>query len=178
MELLIRKATQDDLDAAEEIYLEVLENEEKNGSYTNWQRGLYPTREVAEDALKKDTLYMGIADGKAAGWVILNHVQPAEYAKLSWAYPAEGEEVLVIHTLCIRPSFAGHGFGKKFVSFSEQTARTLGCRVIRLDTYEKNLPAIGMYTGLGYRYVGETDFNFHNVIQEVLKCYEKEIAVE
>lgn len=48
MNLVIRKAKEEDLDFAEEIYNEILDNEAKNVSYTNWIKGKYPTRETAK----------------------------------------------------------------------------------------------------------------------------------
>ena len=48
------------------------------------------------------------------------------------------EEILVIHTLVISPAWSGRGKGREFVAFAEKTAARLGCKAIRLDTYEGN----------------------------------------
>ena len=43
--LIIRKAVETDIDSVEKIYEAVLDNEEQTGKgYTNWQKGLDPTR--------------------------------------------------------------------------------------------------------------------------------------
>lgn len=175
---MIRIALESDLDQVEEIYRELLDHEEKTVSYTNWRRGLYPTLAYARAAFEKSTLFVGEEDGVLYGCVILNQIQPLEYDKIHWRFQADPESVMVIHTLCIRPSFAGRGKGRAFVEFCEKYARTKGWGVVRLDTYEGNLPACRLYEGIGYSYAGETAFHFQNVIWETLKCFEKRVERE
>lgn len=173
---MIRKATEQDLPRIGQIYEELLDHEAATTSYTNWQKGLYPTVDYAAGALAAGTLYVGEDErGALYGTVILNQTQPEEYASISWNYEAAPEEIMVIHTLCIRPSCAGRGYGKEFVAFSEQHAREHGWSVIRIDTYEGNLPALAFYPPLGYEYAGTTRFHFHNVIWENLKCFDKKL---
>ena len=57
---------------------------------------------------------------------------------------------MVIHTLCISPRWAGRGKAREFVAFCEEEARRKGKKVMRLDTYEGNLPANTMYPCLLY----------------------------
>ena len=45
--------------------------------------------------------------------------------------------------------------------------------MIRLDTWEGNVPANAMYPKLGYRFAGATEFFFQGFIHEILNCYEK-----
>lgn len=172
---MIRKAVQEDISAVEKIYDEILDHEEKTVSYTNWKKGLYPTREVAEKAFAEGTLFVDEDEEtkEITGTVILNHFQPAEYKKLKWTIDAEDDKILVIHTLCIRPSFARRKLGEKFIAFIEKYAKEIGCTTIRLDTYEGNAPGVALYTKTGYTYVGSTDFFFQNLIYEVLKCFDK-----
>ena len=170
---MIRPATAADLPQAAEIYEEILAQEERGPVYTNWQRGSYPTLNDARSALEAGTLYVGEDGGALWGVVNLNAVQLPEYARIPWTLPAEEGEVGVIHTLCIRPSRSGQGLAKSLVAFCEETARTQGRRVIRLDTWEGNVPANRMYPRLGYRFAGGTEFFFHGYIREILNCYEK-----
>lgn len=172
---MIRIARESDLPQVGELYRELLEHEERTVSYTNWQKGLYPTLDYARSAFGRGTLFVEEEDGVLCGCVILNQIQPSEYADIPWNFEAAPEEVMVIHTLCIRPGFAGRGKGKELVRFCEEHARTKGWPVIRLDTYEGNLPACRLYEGLGYSYAGETRFHFENVIWETLKCFDKRV---
>lgn len=173
---MIRKAIETDLPEAARIYEEILDQEDRREtSFTNWQRGKYPTYQTAREAFLADTLYTGEEKGEIYGCIILNHLQPPEYASIPWKIPGEKEKILVIHTLVVAPAWAGRGKGKEFVAFAEEKARELGCVAIRLDTYEGNLPAAAMYERLGYRYAGSTLFHFQNVIWETLKCFEKAV---
>ena len=170
---MIRLAAPADLPQAADIYEEILAHEEAAGPvYTNWQRGKYPTLDTARQAQEAGTLYVGEEDGVLWGVVNLNSLQLPEYDAIPWSIPADGEEVGVIHTLCIRPSCAGRGLARQMVAFCEEEARRLGRKVIRLDTYEGNLPAISLYRRLGFRDVGVTLFHFENAIWENLRCFE------
>ena len=171
---MIRLANPSDLDAVAEIYEEILAAEDARPvSYTNWQRGKYPTRNTAEAALEAGTLWVGEEDGVVYGCVNLNGEQLPEYDAIPWSIPADGEEVGVIHTLCIRPSCAGRGLARQMVAFCEAEARRQGRKVIRLDTWEGNLPANRLYPSLGYRYAGQAEFFFMGFVRENLNCYEK-----
>lgn len=175
MGLLIRKGKQEDVLAAAEIYDAILTKEEQETVYTNWKKGLYPTGKDAQKALEEGTFYVGEEDGKVVACVNLNQIQPTEYEKIPWSITAYEKEVLVIHTLCIHPDCSGRGYGKRFVAFAEQLAKELGCKTIRIDTYEGNFPAAALYQGLGYCYTGSTLFHFQNLIWENLKCFDKKI---
>ena len=170
---MIRKAAAADLPGIGEIYEAIFDQEARGPAYTNWLRGTYPTVDSARQVLEAGTLYVGEEDGVLWGVVNLNGVQLPEYGKIPWTIPAEQEEVGVIHTLCIRPSRSGRGLARTMVAFCEAEARRLGKTVIRLDTWEGNLPANRMYPALGYRFAGATEFFFQEFIRETLNCYEK-----
>ena len=168
--MMIRKATAADLDGVAAVYEAVLNREEQTGCHwTNWQSGVYPCRATAERALADGTLYVDEVNGHILGCANLNHVQPPEYGSISWTIQAKPKQVLVIHTLCIRPECAGGGRGRRFVAFAEGLATGQGCRVIRLDTYEGNAPAAAFYPKLGYRLAGSAEFFFEGFARENLK---------
>ena len=172
---MIRIATERDLIQVEEIYNELLDHEAETVSYTNWQKGLYPTLTYAKEALEQDTLFVGEENGVLYGCVILNQIQPPEYANAHWNIPAKPEEVMVIHTLCIHPDWTGKGKGKELIRFCEEYASAKDWSVIRLDTYEGNIPACHLYLSVGYSYAGTTKFHFQKVIWENLKCFDKRV---
>ncbi|MBQ7759380.1 GNAT family N-acetyltransferase [Anaerotignum sp.] len=173
---MIRLATKNDLDEVEKIFHEILDKEAETVSYSNWIKGKYPTKAHAKKALDEGTLYVGEDEnGRLFGCANLNHIQLDEYVKIPWEYEAEGEEVFVIHMLCIRPDCAGQGRGKEFIAYSEELARGKGCKVVRIDTYEGNIPAANLYQSLGYRLAGKTLLFFQQVIWENLICLEKKL---
>ena len=169
---MIRKATAEDISFVEEIYNEITSNEEII-KFTQWMKGLYPTVLTAQKFFEEGTLFVSENDGVITGAVILNHEQPEEYKKLKWSIEAEGEKVLVIHTLCIKPSFSKMGLGQKFIIFAENYAKELGCTTIRLDTNDKNVPGANLYKKMGYTHVGNADFNFQGLKYQNLKCFDK-----
>ena len=171
---MIRPAVTGDLPAIAAIYEAILDQDERGPVYTNWQRGKYPTESTARQALEAGTLYVGKEeDGALWGVVNLNGLQLPEYAAIPWSLPAGEDEVGVIHTLCIHPGQAGKGLGRRMVAFCEEEARRQGKTVIRLDTWEGNLPTNHLYPSLGYRFAGATEFFFQGFIHEILNCYEK-----
>lgn len=171
--MTIRPATAADLNGITAIYDAILDREEAGPVYTNWQRGKYPTTDTARQALEAGTLYVGQEDGFLWGVVNLNGIQLPEYDAIPWTIPAEREQVAVIHTLCIHPAASGQGRAKQMVTFCEEEARRQGKTVMRLDTWEGNLPANRMYPALDYRYAGAAEFFFQGFIREILNCYEK-----
>lgn len=170
---MIRLATTADLPAISAIYEAIHDREEAGPVYTNWQRGKYPTTDTARQALEAGTLYVGEEDGALWGVVNLNGLQLPEYDQIPWGIPAERAQVGVIHTLCIHPTRSGRGYARQMVAFCEEECRRQGKTVIRLDTWENNLPANTMYPKLGYQYAGATEFFFQGFIHEILNCYEK-----
>lgn len=174
---MFRPAAPSDLDAIARIYEEILAAEDARPvSYTNWQRGKYPTRDTAHRALEAGELWVAEEEGVLSGCVILNGAQLPEYAHIPWSIPAAPGQVGVIHTLVIRPSQSGRGRARAFVAFCEEEFRRQGKTVVRLDTYEGNVPANAMYPKLGYRLAGATMFFFQGFIHEVLNCYEKALV--
>ena len=122
--MMIRPARDADLDPIARIYEEVLDQEDARPvSYTNWQRGRYPTRDTARQALEEGTLWVLEEEGAVCGCVNLNGVQLPEYSQIPWSIPAAPEEVGVIHTLVIRPSLSGRGLARRLVNFCEEELR-------------------------------------------------------
>ena len=107
--------------------------------------------------------------------VNLNGVQLPEYRDIPWQSAADEDKVAVIHTLCIHPACSGKGHAREMVAFCEAEARRQGKTVMRLDTWEGNLPANTMYPKLGYTFAGATEFFFQGYIHEILNCYEKHL---
>ena len=81
----------------------------EHGAFTVFKKGIYPTRKDAEKALNAGTLYVYEDDNNIAGSIIVDQIQPAEYAGIAWGKTLGSEEVMVIHLLMVRPSMAGRG---------------------------------------------------------------------
>lgn len=167
--MLFRPAAESDLDAIERHYTELLTHEAETGrSTTNWSLGVYPTRQTAAAALAAGTLWVLEREGEPVASVILNHHQDDFYATIGWQYPAPPEQVLVVHTLCIPPWYAGQGLGRECVSRIKQLAATMDCAVIRLDTWAGNIPAATLYQKNGFSLCGRAQVLFQGKIPEEL----------
>ena len=175
--MMIRLAKETDLPAVAAIYEAILDQEDATGNhYTGWQRGAYPTADTARSIFEAGTLYVGAdEDGTVWGSMNLNGNQLPEYQNGSWAAPANDDQVAVIHTLTIDPARAGQGLARKMVVFAEDTARSQGKTVLRLDTGVENLPANRMYPTLGYTAAGTVDVFFMGYAKRPLNLYEKKL---
>ncbi len=165
---MIRHAIQQDVDAVAAGYERLLSHEAATHSYTNWRPGIYPVRADAQRAFENGTLYVLEEDGQVCASMILNRHQAEAYAEMDWQYPAEPEQVLVIHTLTMPPEMSGRGYGTRMVRFAMEEARRMGCKVIRLDTYVGNLPAQRLYSKLGFRISGRKLVSHHGLFDSEL----------
>ena len=163
---MIRKAVEQDAAAIAGTYEALLRYEKVYGSNSNWQLGVYPTIRVPESQIPLGSMYVLEEQGEICASMVLNGEQAEEYAAVDWKYPALPREVLVIHTLCIPPEKAGHGYGGRMVAFAKETAKQMGCRVIRIDTYAHNEPAKRLYQKLGFQIAGYGNILLQGVIPE------------
>lgn len=151
MDDLIRKATMEDIPAVAGIYDRILAKEEAGEAVIGWVRGVYPTEGLARKALAAGDLFVLEHEGKVCATARINQEQVPEYADGDWKYKDVPEaEIMVLHTLIVDPLCAGGGYGTAFVKFYEQYALEHGCKVLRMDTNEKNAAARRFYAKLGF----------------------------
>lgn len=173
--MILRKAEARDLDAIESIYNKILLKEEEGEVTTGWERGIYPRRETAEAALKKEEIFVIEDERELVGAGIINKEQVDVYAKAKWKFAAKDSEVMVLHTLVINPDKSGRGYGKRFVDFYEDYAREKGCKYLRMDTNVKNKPARSLYKKLGYEEIDCLPCLFNGLEGVNLILFEKKL---
>ncbi len=168
--MVIRKATEKDIDAIEMLYDEIHSAEETGKQTIGWIRGIYPIRKTAEDACQRDDLFVLEDEGSIQGTAIINQIQVDSYKQGNWKHSVSDEQVCVLHTLVISPNRAEKGYGKAFLSYYEEYAINHGCIELRMDTNARNLVARNMYQKRGYEEIGiiPTDFNGIEGIELVL----------
>ena len=169
------KAEEKHIDAIEGIYSRIIDAQEQGRLTVGWQRGVYPTRQTALDALKRGDLFVCVDGGQVVAAAIINRIQVPVYAEVGWLYPAEPDEVMVLHTLVVDPLRAGRGYGTAFVAYYESYAKNNGCPVLRMDTNEKNAAARRLYARLGYREAGIVPCVFNGIKGVGLVCLEKKL---
>ena len=173
--LTFRRAAASDLDAVTAIYDKIHAQEDAGSVTIGWVTGVYPTRLDAELAFGRNDLYVCETEGRVAASGILNQKQVDVYAEGRWAYEAEESAVFVLHTLTVDPGLSGRGIGRAFVQFYEDTARELGCTVLRMDTNEKNAAARRLYAQLGYREADIVPCAFNSIPNVRLVLLEKQL---
>ena len=170
---MIRKAVSSDLDAVVTIYNEIIQLQEDGAITVGWIRGVYPTRATAEDALRREDLFVIEKDGVILGSAIINQLQVDVYAKAKWRHAVDTEKVWVLHTLTISPRAGKRGLGKQFVDFYESYALDHGCLALRMDTNERNLVARKMYKKLGFEEIDMVPTVFNGIPDVNLILLEK-----
>ena len=172
---MIRKAEMSDIAAIADTYTELLTYEQQNGGHSNWRLGVYPTIAVPEAKVPTGTMYVLEENGEICASMVLNHDQAEEYAGIGWQYPGEDDQVLVIHTLCIPPQKAGHGYGRQMVEYAQKYAKEYGCTTVRIDTYAHNEPAKRLYLKNGFRISGYGRILLQGLIDEEQVYLEYEV---
>lgn len=176
MDMNIRKAVIEDVDAVTDIYNKIHILEEAGLVSIGWDSKVYPIRATAEKALLNETLFVMTMDKEVVASAIINQEQPLAYSSMAWRFPAPDDKVGVLHTLEVDPDFGKRGLGKAFVSFFENYCKEQGYAVVRLDTQVKNIRPFNMYLNLEYKLAGICDTPFQNLPYDVeLAMFEKKL---
>lgn len=172
---MIRISAAQDIPNIAAIYDALLESGQAS-AMTGWQKGVYPVAQTAQQAHDKGELFVMEQDDLLVAAAIINQTQVDVYADCNWKFAATQDEVMVLHTLVVDPAQSGKGYATQFVTFYEQHARRCGCRVLRMDTNEKNTAARTLYQKLGYREAGIVPCVFNGIEGVKLVCLEKKIS--
>lgn len=173
---MIRKAVFSDIPAVAEIYRHILEKDAAGTPATGWIAGVYPTEETARAAFEADELFVAEENGTVVAAARINGEQVDVYVDGAWMYEAPAEQVMVLHTLVVEPKAAGQGWGRRFVAFYEEYAKSHGCSCLRMDTNAINLPARSLYKKLGYREAGIVPCVFNGIPDVQLVLLEKRLG--
>ncbi len=173
---MIRKAKREDLDAIAWIYSHIHDEEEAGDVTIGWVRGVYPERETAAAALERGDLFVQEnEEGVLVGTAIINQIQVPEYALGNWRYEPNNKNICVLHTLVIDPFAKGRGYGREFVNYYEDFAKSAGCTCLRMDTNARNTNARRFYERLGYEERGSVPCVFNGIEGVELVLLEKKI---
>ncbi|MBR3942217.1 MAG: GNAT family N-acetyltransferase [Clostridia bacterium] len=173
--MIFRKAQSKDIDKIEAIYDAIHTQEEQGLITTGWIRGVYPVRETAENALKRDDLFVAEQNGEIVASAVINQTQMEEYTEGNWQYNVPEEKICVLHTLTVLPDAGEKGVGKGFVAFYEQYAKENNMPYLRIDTNARNVRARAMYTKLGFKEVGEVPCDFNGIPSVKMVLLEKKV---
>lgn len=155
---MIRRATGHDIDAAQQIYMELFAWERRHEAYSKWVSGVYPNRTTIRRAVAKQEMY-ALWDEKGEGKKIyavmaIGGEQPEDYASVNWKFTAPPRSVWVVRALCVSPLRFREGLGTQMMHFVMETASRMRRRAVRLDVWSGNAPAASLCEKLGFRRAG------------------------
>ena len=82
--MIIRKASEHDIDTIAMIYEAIHDEEEKGLAVIGWIRNVYPTRKTAEDWMKRGDLFVLEDEGAVVAAAVINLIHVPEYRFASW----------------------------------------------------------------------------------------------
>lgn len=173
MNFIIEPGTSADIDELERLYDELNDYLAATVNHPGWIKGIYPVREDAVAGVNDNSLFVARCDGKIAGSVILNHHPEEAYENIGWKIDIDYSHILVVRTFVVHPSFLQKGVGRALMEYSLNLARSTEMKSIRLDVYEKNLPAISLYEKCGFEYIDTVDLGLGHYGLNWFKLYEK-----
>lgn len=143
--LEIRKGKMQDIEELAALYDELNDYLETHINYPGWRKGIYPVRKDAEQGIRENSLFVALEDDQIIGTVILRHQPEPGYELVDWHNSFDYKDIFVIYTFAIHPLFLRHGIGKEMIKFVLDYAAKMEMKAVRLDVYEKNVPAISLY---------------------------------
>ena len=168
---MLIKATQSDFAAICSLYQSVCAGMADSAS-PQWVWGEYPNEDFLQASLDAGTLYIAKEGDDLLAAVTIDTCFDEEYETVNWLF---GQKPGAFHRLAIAPAQQGKGLGKKIIADVCDILRSQSCDTLRIDTYENNLAAQKLYTGLGMRKAGEVRF-FHRPL--AFYCYELPLTAD
>ena len=175
MKLIIEPSSFADIDELEELYNDLNDYLSTTTNYPGWIKGIYPIRENAVTGIQNNNLFVVRHEGKIVGSIILDHQPEEAYHGVKWKLDTDYNSIFVIRTFVVHPSFLKNGVGRSLMDFSFELAQKSDMKSIRLDVYEKNIPAILLYEKCGFEYIDTVDLGLGNYGLDWFKLYEKVI---
>ena len=141
--LQIRRAGTAEFAAVREFYYAVMDEMKDAEFKPGWKRDIYPRRNFC------GRRWIGASSASA---MIVSCEYNESYDGAPWSVDAADEELLVVHALGVRPSFAGQGIAKVMTQYAIRLGRETGMKTIRLDVLKGNVPAERAYRKVGFAY--------------------------
>lgn len=173
MEIIIELGRENDIDELEKLYDDLNDYLEEGINYPGWIKVMYPIRQNAIDGIKEGNLFVAKHNGKIVGSFILSHKPEQAYYGAKWGFESDYSDVYVIYTFVVHPKYLKCGVGKALMDFSVEYGIKSKAKSIRLDVYEKNMPAIRLYEKCGFKYIDTVDLGFGDYGLDWYKLYEK-----
>lgn len=169
----IRLGTEKDIDSLEQLYDNLNDYLNISTNYPGWKKGVYPVRQDAVDGINEGCLFVATEDDEIIGSMILRHKPEPAYLTATWQAALDYSDVLVIYAFLVNPKKHKQGTGKKMLEFAAKYAQENKIKALRLDVYEKNIPAIRLYEKCGYQYIDTVSLGLEDYGLDWFRLYEK-----
>ncbi|MDM8163044.1 GNAT family N-acetyltransferase [Collinsella intestinalis] len=172
--MVVTVAAERDLPAVERLYRAVIEEMHGTPHDVWWEFGVHPTREGLRASASRGELIVArdgapatVGDGEVPpqeasllGACVVDGAQDAGYRTAAWPLSVPDHEVAVLHLLAVAPEGRGRGVARRLVAAAARAARARGARVLRLDVFDNNAPAIALYRSCGFTDLGARAFAY------------------
>ncbi len=169
----IVKGTKCDIEKIESLYNDLNDYLAIRINYPGWIKGIYPIREDAVLGIEEGNLYVIKEGNIIAGSIILRHTPEKAYSKADWGVELDYNDISVVYTLVVHPDYLKKGIGRRLIEFAIQYSKELNMKAIRLDVFEKNIPAISLYKKYGFQYIDTVDLGYGNYGLDRFELYQK-----
>ena len=160
--MIIKKAIPTEYESVKQFYYDLIDAMQNSTYHPKWQKGIYPEDQYIQESISNGSMYIGLLDSQIVSAAIINHASNDGYQNVDWPTQASENEVAVIHALGVTPCFARRGIGKNLVTYLIRVAKAKGCKVIRLDVLEGNLPAEKLYKSCGFQFVKRVELYYED----------------
>lgn len=150
--LTFRLATRHDVDAIITI-IEQTKQLFKQSNIDQWQQG-YPNRQTILDDIEKHQGYVMVDQETLVAYVALLLVVEPTYHKIyggTWHYSGPYGTV---HRIAVKESYKKRGIASLIIKHCEQQCLKNNVKVLRVDTYHQNVPAIKCFESNGFKRCG------------------------
>ncbi len=169
----IRLGTEKDIHSLTQLYDNMNDYLAATTNYPGWKKGVYPVRENAVKGINEGCLFVATENEEIIGSMILRHEPEPAYLAAPWQAVLDYKDVLVIYTFVVNPQKLNHGIGKRMLEFAAQYAKDTEIKALRLDVYERNIPAIRLYEKCGYQYIDTVSLGLEDYGLDWFRLYEK-----
>lgn len=145
--MTIRQAQKSDLESISDLITRTVTTGE---SVSGWDSN-YPTIDIFIRDIDSGHLYLYENNNKISGIIAIIPGPDADYKDIIWE--ASGK-ALILHRLCVDPSYRKQGIASGLMQYAETFARREKYKSLQLDTRECNSTAIALYKKLGYKQTG------------------------
>lgn len=149
-ELVVRKASMDDLEIMQQLYIEAAQWIRSTKGFTQWREDSF-TSEYMEHFMRQNEVFVAVLDGELVGCY-----------SIQWEYEEIWGDMFhdnagYVHRLVVSRKFKGQGIGERMLSWAEIYIGKQGKGWLRLDCMADNPILNAYYCSMNMNFCGRYD---------------------